>query len=77
VVAHQTVDPELIVAEFTLHGTVEDQGDAHRMSYVNVYRVRDGRFLSLRDYWDPLALAAPARPAGAARAPGGPSRAGA
>jgi ketosteroid isomerase-like protein len=57
VVVHNTTDPEVIVAEFTLHG-VEDRGDSYRMSYVHVYRVRHGRILSLRDYWDPLALAA-------------------
>ena len=58
VVVHNTTDPEVIVAEFTLHGMVEDRGDSYRMSYVHVYRVRHGRILSLRDYWDPLALAA-------------------
>jgi ketosteroid isomerase-like protein len=58
VVVHQTTDPEVIVAEFTLHGMVEDRGDSYRMSYVHVYRVRDGRILWLRDYWNPLALAA-------------------
>jgi ketosteroid isomerase-like protein len=59
VVVHQTLDPEVIVAEFTLHGVLQGRGDAYRMSYVHVYRVRDGRILSLRDYWNPLALAGP------------------
>jgi ketosteroid isomerase-like protein len=59
VVVHQTLDPEVIVAELTLRGVLQGRGDAYRMSYVHVYRVRDGRILSLRDYWNPLALAGP------------------
>jgi uncharacterized protein len=67
VVVHQTLDPEVIAAEFTLHGVVEGQGDPYRMPYVHVYRVRDGGILWLRDYWDPLALAGPDGPTQADR----------
>src|SRR4051794_14304650 len=45
VVVHETADPEVIVVELDLAA-----GD-RSLPYVHVYRVRDGKILSLRDYW--------------------------
>src|SRR5215212_11027087 len=51
VVVHETADPEVIVAEFELHGEVSATGGAYRMPFIQVLRVRDGRILSMRDYF--------------------------
>lgn len=54
---HPSVDADEIVVEFDLNGEAIATGEAFRFSYVHVVRVRDGRIMSLRDYWNPLALA--------------------
>ncbi|WP_141731363.1 nuclear transport factor 2 family protein [Oligoflexus tunisiensis] len=51
-VIHETADPEVIVVEFDLHGEVTHTGEKYRRSYVQVLRVRDGRIVSLRDYFN-------------------------
>jgi ketosteroid isomerase-like protein len=56
VVVHETADPEVIVAEFDLHGETAD-GESYEISYVQVLRAREGRIVSLRDYIDYRALA--------------------
>jgi uncharacterized protein len=58
VVVHETADPEVIVAEFELHGEVTATGGAYRMPFIQVLRVRDGRILSMRDYFAGEALEA-------------------
>jgi ketosteroid isomerase-like protein len=45
VTVHETADPEVIVVELDLAmGPV-------RLPYVQVYQVRDGQIVNLRDYW--------------------------
>ncbi len=56
-VLHETADPEVIVAEFDLHGEMAETGAAYRLSFIQVLRVRDGQIVSMRDYFDPRALA--------------------
>ena len=56
VVVHDTTDPELIVAEYEIHGTVTATGRPFTFSYVLVLRVRDGKIVRLRDYLNPLAM---------------------
>ena len=51
VVVHETADPEVIVAEFDLHGEVAATGEAYRMPFVQVMRVRGGEIVSMRDYF--------------------------
>jgi ketosteroid isomerase-like protein len=48
VVVHQTVDPEVIVAEFTYRGSIE--GREFGVPCVFVMRVRDGQIVESRDY---------------------------
>lgn len=52
VVVHETVDPDVIVTEFEVHGvsTVEP----YQFSNLQVMTVRNGEIVSLRDYWNPL-----------------------
>jgi ketosteroid isomerase-like protein len=52
---HQTIDPEKLVAEFTL--TIEAQGKRGDMRFVQVLWIRDGLIASVREYFDPQARA--------------------
>jgi ketosteroid isomerase-like protein len=57
---HQTTDPDMLVAEYTLDGTrLDDQGPAGEFSltFVMVLTFRDGRIAHARDYSDPVAAA--------------------
>lgn len=51
-VIHETADPEVIVIEFDLHGELSHSGEKYRRSYIQVLRARDGRIVSLRDYFN-------------------------
>jgi len=55
VVIHQTDDPEVVVAEYDLHGHVVATGKEFVFGYVMVVRVRDGLIVHSRDYGNPLA----------------------
>jgi ketosteroid isomerase-like protein len=56
-VVHETVDPEVVVAEFEYHGT-SGIGRPFIAENVFVLRVRRGRIVESRDYADHLALVA-------------------
>lgn len=56
-VVHQSVDPEVVIAEFEAAGLVVATGKPYRMRYVAVITVRDGEIQRYRDYWNPLAAA--------------------
>lgn len=58
VTVHETTDPEVIVAEYTLHGTVVATGKPLALSYAMVITVRDGKIVHSRDYGNPLAASA-------------------
>jgi ketosteroid isomerase-like protein len=57
-VVHQTVDPDVIVAEFDLEGEIVATGQTYRLPYIQVLHIRDGKIASLRDYIDYPALTA-------------------
>ena len=48
---HVTMDPEVIVAEFTL--AVEARGSASRIDFVQVLRARQNRIAQVREYFSP------------------------
>ncbi len=50
-VVHETADPEVIVAEFELHGEVAATRETYRTPFIQVLRVRDGQIVSMRDYF--------------------------
>ena len=52
IVIHQTIDPEVVVAEFRYLGSVG--GRSFRVPCVFVMRVRDGEIVESRDYISPL-----------------------
>ena len=52
VVVHETVDPEVIVTEYEVHGAAA--GAPYQFANLGVMTVRNGEIVSLRDYWNPL-----------------------
>ncbi|MGB8406960.1 MAG: nuclear transport factor 2 family protein [Mycobacterium sp.] len=56
---YQTTDHETIVVEMRGVGRLVESDEPFDMSYIAVVTVRDGRFTSYRDYWNPLALREP------------------
>ena len=54
---HETLDPEVIVAEFEYRGTVLATGRSFVTPCIFVMRVRDGRIVESRDYIDHLTAA--------------------
>jgi len=56
-ILHQSVDSDVVVAEFEATGTVVASGAPYRMRYIAVITVQDGEIQSYRDYWSPLAAA--------------------
>jgi uncharacterized protein len=56
-VVHETTDPEVIIVEYGAYGTVVATGAPFEQTVIAVFRVRDGRILSYRDYINPLPLA--------------------
>ncbi|HEX4224516.1 MAG TPA: nuclear transport factor 2 family protein [Pseudonocardiaceae bacterium] len=58
VTVHETTDPEVIVAEYTLRGTIAATGAPLELSYAMVITVRGGQIVHSRDYGNPLAASA-------------------
>ncbi len=56
-VVHQTTDPEVLVAEYELGGSLPD-GRTGSAAFIAVARIRDGRITHWREYQDTRALAA-------------------
>ncbi|MEU0796799.1 nuclear transport factor 2 family protein [Amycolatopsis sp. NPDC005961] len=54
---HETTDPAVVVAEFTVAGVVVATGKPYELSYIAVITVEDGEIRHYRDYWSPLAAA--------------------
>ncbi|MEU6715852.1 nuclear transport factor 2 family protein [Nonomuraea sp. NPDC046802] len=52
---HETVDPEVIIAEYEGRGRVTSTGKPYQMPYIQLLRARDGEIVTWRDYWSPLA----------------------
>ncbi|MGC5016733.1 nuclear transport factor 2 family protein [Streptosporangium sp. DT93] len=56
-VTHETVDPEVIVVEYELAGTVVATGHQAASSFIGVLRARDGKIALWREYQNPLVMA--------------------
>jgi ketosteroid isomerase-like protein len=54
----QTLDPEVIVAEYDYDGHATTTGHAFVVANVQIFRVRAGQIVASRDYHDHLAFAA-------------------
>ncbi|MEV4625238.1 nuclear transport factor 2 family protein [Micromonospora sp. NPDC049523] len=57
VVVHETADPETIVVEYELAGTVTTTNRSAAASFIAVLRVRGGQVVLWREYQDVLAIA--------------------
>lgn len=57
VVIHETLDPEVIVGEYQLHGKHNSSGRTFTLSYIMVTTVRHGRIVFSRDYSNPIGSA--------------------
>jgi ketosteroid isomerase-like protein len=57
VVVHETADPEVIVAEYELVGTVTSTGRRADAGFVSVLRVRAGQIVHWREYQNAPAMA--------------------
>lgn len=66
IAAHRTDDPEVIVVEYELGGTVTTTGRRASATFVGVLCVRDGLIRHWREYQDVLVMAAAFTAPGAA-----------
>jgi uncharacterized protein len=55
VTIHETADPEVVVAEYELHGEMAGSGEAFSVRFAMVVTVREGHIVHSRDYSDPIA----------------------
>jgi uncharacterized protein len=55
VTIHETADPEVIIAEYELHGEMTATSAPFLVRYAMVITVRDGYIVRSRDYTDPIA----------------------
>ncbi|MCA2224439.1 nuclear transport factor 2 family protein [Nonomuraea aurantiaca] len=56
VLIHETTDPEVVIVEFDIHGSLVASGRSVVSSYIMVIRVRDGLIVHSRDYGNPMAM---------------------
>ncbi|MFD8419441.1 nuclear transport factor 2 family protein [Streptomyces sp. NPDC059466] len=56
---HQTTDPGTIVVEMRGVGRLVETDSPFDMTYIAVVAFEDGRIVSYRDYWNPLAVQQP------------------
>jgi uncharacterized protein len=63
VVLHDAADPEVLIAEYGLRGTVVPAGKPFSFCYILVLRVHDGKIAFVRDYLNPLAMTEALTPA--------------
>ena len=54
VLIHESADPEVVIVEFDIHGSLVASGRPIVRSYIMVVRVRDGLIVHSRDYANPL-----------------------
>jgi ketosteroid isomerase-like protein len=54
VLIHETADPEVVIAEYQLHGELLASGEPFAQRFVMVMTVRDGQIVHTRDYTNPI-----------------------
>jgi ketosteroid isomerase-like protein len=57
IAVHDTADPEVIVVEYEVAGTVTTTGRRAAAPFIGVLRVRDGQVAGWREYQDAIAIA--------------------
>jgi uncharacterized protein len=56
VALHHTGDPEVVIEEHVAKGTLGTTGRTFAAAAIGVFRIRDGKILSFRNYADPRGL---------------------
>ena len=51
---YETIDPEVIIAEWDMRGEVEVTRQPFQLRYLQIFKVHNGEIVTLRDYWNPL-----------------------
>lgn len=54
VVIHETTDPEVIIAEYQLHGELVQTAEPFAQRFLMIMTVRDGQIVHSRDYTNPI-----------------------
>jgi ketosteroid isomerase-like protein len=54
VVIHDTADPEVVIAEYQIHGELTRAAEPFSQRFVMVMTVRDGQIVHSRDYTNPI-----------------------
>jgi uncharacterized protein len=54
VTTHQTADPEVVIVEFEAHGRALKVDEPYEQRYISIIRVRGGRIVHYKDYWNPI-----------------------
>lgn len=54
---YQTTDPEVVIAEVVTTGRLTTTGATFADTSIQVFRIRDGQILLMRDYFNPVGLA--------------------
>ncbi len=54
VTVHDTGEPDVIIAEYRVHGVLAASGRAFDLGYISVFRIEDGLITWARDYGNPL-----------------------
>jgi uncharacterized protein len=54
---YQTNDPEVVIVEITTKGRIASAGQSFATSHIQVFRIRDGKIVLFRDYFNPAGLA--------------------
>lgn len=57
VVIHETVDPQVVIVEYRVNGTMRGSADKFGLGFVSILRVVDGLIAEARDYGNPLETA--------------------
>jgi uncharacterized protein len=55
---HETGDPAVAIAEWSVSGRVISSGKPYEMSYATFATFRDGLIVHYREYWNPVAFMA-------------------
>jgi hypothetical protein len=55
---HDTVDPELVIAEFRADGRAVPTGREFHQTYISVVYTSAGKFTHFKDFWNPLVVMA-------------------
>jgi ketosteroid isomerase-like protein len=54
VVIHDTADPEVVIAEYQIHGELTQAAEPFSQRFVMIMTVRDGQIVHSRDYTNPI-----------------------